>query len=73
MELHEGQKIMTARWPEMTEALSAIFERCPAVAAHVTFDVERDCVSVKYNFRCKKSLQPKRRENSGKSKKNMTR
>ena len=73
MELHEGQKIMTARWPEMTEALSAIFERCPAVAAHVTFDVERDCVSVKYNFRWEKSLQPKRRENSGKSKKNMTR
>ena len=73
MELHEGQKIITARWPEMAEALSAIFERCPAVAAHVTFDVERDCVSVKYNFRWEKSLQPKRRENSGKSKKNMTR
>ena len=73
MELYEGQKLMTARWPEMTEALSDIFERCPAVAAHITFDVDQGRVSVEYNFLWEKSLQPKQRENSGKSKKNLTR
>ena len=73
MELHEGQKIMTARWPEMTEALSAIFELCPAVAAHVTFDVERDCVSVKYNFRWENLCSPNGERTAEKSKKNMTR
>lgn len=73
MELYEGQKLMTARWPEMTKALSDIFERCPAVAAHITFNVDQDRVSVAYNSLWEKSLQSKRRENSGKSKKNLTR
>ena len=73
MELHEGRKLLTARWPEMTKALSDIFERCPAVAARITFDVDQGRVSVEYNSLWEKSLRPKRRENSGKSKKNLTR
>lgn len=73
VELYEWQKLMTERWPEMTEALSDIFERCPAVVAHITFNVDQDRVSVEYNSLWEKSLRPKRRENSGKSKKNLTR
>lgn len=49
MELHEGQKLMTARWPEMTKALSDIFERCPAVAARIVFNVDQDSATVEHN------------------------
>ena len=49
MELHEGQKLMTARWPEMTKALSDIFERCPAVAARIVFNVDQDSAAVEHN------------------------
>ncbi len=48
-ELHKGQKLMTARWPEMTKALSDIFECCPAVAARIVFNVDQDSVSVEYS------------------------
>lgn len=47
--LYEAQKIITDRWPEMAQALSSIFDCCPAVAAHITFDVDQDCVTVEYN------------------------
>ena len=58
--------------PGMAKALSDIFKRCPAVAARITFDVDQSRVSVEYNPLWE-TLPPKRRENSGKSKKNMTR
>ena len=58
--------------PGMAKALSDIFKRCPAVAARITFDVDQSRISVEYNPRWE-TLPPKRRENSGKSKKNMTR
>ena len=58
--------------PGMAKALSDIFKRCPAVAARITFDVDQSRISVEYNPLWK-TLPPKRRENSGKSKKNMTR
>lgn len=47
--LFEAQKIIIDRWPEMTQALSDIFERCPAVAARVTFNVDQDSVTVELN------------------------
>lgn len=47
--LYEAQKIITDRWPEMAQALSGIFEKCPVVTAHITFDVDQDCVTVEYN------------------------
>ena len=58
--------------PGMSKDLSDIFKRCPAVAARITFDVDQSRISVEYNPLWK-TLPPKRRENSGKSKKNMTR
>ena len=58
--------------PGMAKALSDIFKRCPAVAARITFDVDQSRISVEYNLLWE-TLPPKRRENSGKSKKNMTR
>ena len=58
--------------PGMAKALSDIFKCCPAVAARITFDVDQSRISVEYNPLWK-TLPPKRRENSGKSKKNMTR
>lgn len=47
--LYEAQKIMTDRWPEMAQALSGIFDCCPAVAARITFDMDQDRVTVDYN------------------------
>ena len=72
-DLFESQKIMIDRWPEMTQALSDIFERCPAVAARIVFNVDQDSVTVEHNSLWEKSLHPKRRENRRKSKKNLIR
>ncbi len=35
--------------PDMTRALSAVFSRCPAVAARLTLDADRGQTSVEYN------------------------
>lgn len=43
------KKILVSGEPDMTKALSAIFRRCPAVAAHMTFDVGRGQAEVEYN------------------------
>ena len=59
--------------PGMAKALSDIFKRCPAVAAHITFDVDQSRVSVEYNPLWEKTLPPKRRESRGKPPKNLTR
>lgn len=72
-DLFESQKIMIDRWPEMTQALAGIFNRCPAVAARIVFNVDQDSVTVEHNSLWEKSPHPKRRENSRKSKKNLTR
>lgn len=71
--LFEAQKILIDRWPEMTQALAGIFNRCPAVAARIVFNVDQDSVTVEHNSLWEKSPHPKRRENSRKSKKNLTR
>ena len=59
--------------PGMAKALSDIFKRCPAVAAHITCDVDQSRVSVEYNPLWEKTLPPKRRESRGKPPKNLTR
>lgn len=33
----------------MTQALSAVFSRCPAAAARLTFDADRSQTAVEYN------------------------
>lgn len=71
--LFEAQKILIDRWPEMTQAPAGIFNRCPAVAARIVFNVDQDSVTVEHNSLWEKSPHPKRRENSRKSKKNLTR
>lgn len=43
------KKILVSGDADMTQALSAIFRRCPAVAAHMTFDVDRGQAEVEYN------------------------
>ena len=43
------KKILVSGEPDMTKALSAIFRRCPAVAAHLTFDAGRGQAEVEYN------------------------
>ena len=43
------KKILVSGDPDMTQALSAIFCRCPAVAAHLTFDAGRGQAEVEYN------------------------
>lgn len=43
------KKILVSGDADMTQALSAIFRRCPAVAAHLTFDVDRGQAEVEYN------------------------
>ena len=35
--------------PEMTQAMTAIFKTCPAVAAQIPFEVEKNRVQVEYN------------------------
>ena len=42
-------KLLVSRDPDMTQALSAVFSRCPAVAAHLTFDADRSQTEVEYN------------------------
>ena len=42
-------KLLVSRDPDMTQALSAVFSRCPAVAARLTFDADRGQASVEYN------------------------
>lgn len=44
--LFEAQKILIDHWPEMTQALAGIFNRCPAVAARIVFNVDQDSVTV---------------------------
>ena len=70
---HEAQRIMSDRWPEMTKAMFDIFERCPAVAAHITFDVDQNRVSVKINPLWEKASQIKKWEPKAKTKKTLTR
>ncbi len=43
------KKILVSGESDMTKALSAIFRRCPAVAAHLTFDADRGQAEVEYN------------------------
>nr|WP_325254236.1 hypothetical protein [uncultured Oscillibacter sp.] len=42
-------KLLVSRDPDMTQALSAVFSHCPAVAARLTFDADRGQSSVEYN------------------------
>ena len=69
--LYEAQKVITGRWPEMTKALSNIFKRCPAVAARVMFDADRDRITMEYNPLWKKLRQPQ--EQNRKNHKNLSR
>ena len=48
-DLYAGQRVLAGQWPKMTTALSDIFGTCPAVAARITFDVDRDHAAVEYN------------------------
>ena len=43
------KKILVSGDPDMTQALSAVFLRCPAVAARLTFDAGRSQTMVEYN------------------------
>lgn len=43
------KKILVSGDPDMTQALSAVFLRCPAVAARLTFDADRSQTMVEYN------------------------
>ena len=44
-----ARKILVSIDPDMTQALSAVFLRCPAVAAHLTFDADCGQTVVEYN------------------------
>lgn len=48
-DLFEAQKILIDRWPEMTQALADIFNRCPAVAARIIFNVDQNSVTVEHS------------------------
>lgn len=48
-DLYAGQRVLSEPWPKMTTALSDIFGTCPAVAARITFDVDRGHATVEYN------------------------
>lgn len=43
------KKILVNVDPDMTQALSAVFCRCPAVAARLTFDADRSRTATEYN------------------------
>ena len=43
------RKLLVSGDPDMTRALSAVFSRCPAVAARLTLDADRGQTSVEYN------------------------
>lgn len=45
----EGRKLLQGSDPRMTRAMFAIFKSCPAVAAHITFDVDQGKVTVEHN------------------------
>jgi hypothetical protein len=44
-----AKKILVSGDPDMTQALSAVFSRCPAAAARLTFNVDRGQTAVEYN------------------------
>lgn len=44
-----ARKILVSGDPDMTQVLSAVFRRCPAVAARLTFDAGRGQTAVEYN------------------------
>lgn len=44
-----ARKILVSIDPDMTQALSAVFLRCPAAAARLTFDADRSQTMVEYN------------------------
>ena len=44
-----GIKILAGRDPELFHALDACFGQCPAVAARITFDADRDAVAIEMN------------------------
>ena len=46
---YEGRKLLNGGDPRMTRAMFAIFQKCPAIAAHITFDVDRGQVAVEHN------------------------
>lgn len=69
-DLFEAQKILIDRWPEMAQALSGIFDRCPAVAARVTFNVNQDRVTMEYNPLWKKVCQQQNQNRKEKKHKN---
>ena len=44
-----ARKILVSDDLDMSQALSVVFHRCPAVAAHLTFDADRSQTMVEYN------------------------
>lgn len=44
-----SRKILVSSDPDMSQALSAVFQRCPAVAARLTFDADCGQTVVEYN------------------------
>ena len=44
-----ARNILVSNDPDMTQALSAVFQRCPAVAARLTFDADCGQTVVEYN------------------------
>lgn len=44
-----GGKLLQDGDPRMTRAMFAIFQKCPAIAAHITFDVDQGRVTVEHN------------------------
>ena len=44
-----ARKILVSSDPDMSQALSAVFQRCPAVAARLTFDADCGQTVVEYN------------------------
>lgn len=45
----EGRKILQDGDPRMMRAMFAIYKQCPAIAAHVTYDVDQGQVTVEHN------------------------
>ena len=44
-----AKKLLVSHDPDMTQALSAVFQCCPAVAARLTFDADCGQTAVEYN------------------------
>lgn len=46
---HKSNKLLVSIDPDMTQALSTAFSRCPVVAARITFDTDCSQTAVEYN------------------------